>query len=101
MSPCFPVLGTHRVCGNSPGPVGGAFAHVWLLPPVPLAGSFLVIYLNELRSAVGAYTFQASGQSLCRGWIEALYNAQVIQEQTLAFQAKHLSARPWDPQSQC
>uniref|UniRef100_A0A8C8SID3 Pleckstrin homology and RhoGEF domain containing G5 n=1 Tax=Pelusios castaneus TaxID=367368 RepID=A0A8C8SID3_9SAUR len=39
-------------------------------------GSFLLIYLNELRSAVGAYTFQANGQSLCRGWIEALYNAQ-------------------------
>ncbi|XP_030078378.1 pleckstrin homology domain-containing family G member 5 [Microcaecilia unicolor] len=39
-------------------------------------GSFLLIYLNEFRSAVCAYTFQASGQSLCRGWIEALYNAQ-------------------------
>ncbi|KAM4704086.1 pleckstrin homology domain-containing family G member 5 [Rhinophrynus dorsalis] len=39
-------------------------------------GSFLLIYLNEFQSAVGAYTFQASGQSLCRGWIEALYNAQ-------------------------
>ncbi|XP_063292516.1 pleckstrin homology domain-containing family G member 5 isoform X1 [Pelobates fuscus] len=39
-------------------------------------GSFLLIYLNEFRSAVAAYTFQASGQSLCRGWIEALYNAQ-------------------------
>ncbi|KAL8198633.1 UNVERIFIED_CONTAM: Pleckstrin y domain-containing G member 5 [Gekko kuhli] len=40
-------------------------------------GSFLVIYLNEFRSAVCAYTFQASGQSLCRNWIEAIYNAQV------------------------
>ncbi|XP_073512782.1 pleckstrin homology domain-containing family G member 5 isoform X3 [Phyllobates terribilis] len=39
-------------------------------------GSFLVIYLNEFRSAVAAYTFQASGQSLCRGWVEALFNAQ-------------------------
>ncbi|KAM5141079.1 pleckstrin homology domain-containing family G member 5 isoform 1-T1 [Mantella aurantiaca] len=39
-------------------------------------GSFLLIYLNEFRSAVAAYTFQASGQSLCRGWVEALYNAQ-------------------------
>ncbi|XP_066493565.1 pleckstrin homology domain-containing family G member 5 [Tiliqua scincoides] len=39
-------------------------------------GSFLLIYLNEFRSAVCAYTFQASGQSLCRSWIEALYNAQ-------------------------
>ncbi|XP_075136065.1 pleckstrin homology domain-containing family G member 5 isoform X1 [Leptodactylus fuscus] len=39
-------------------------------------GSFLLIYLNEFRSAVGAYSFQASGQSLCRGWVEALFNAQ-------------------------
>ncbi|XP_054857523.1 pleckstrin homology domain-containing family G member 5 isoform X1 [Eublepharis macularius] len=39
-------------------------------------GSFLLIYLNEFQSAVCAYTFQASGQSLCRSWIEALYNAQ-------------------------
>ncbi|KAM9299645.1 pleckstrin homology domain-containing family G member 5 [Gastrophryne carolinensis] len=39
-------------------------------------GSFLLIYLNEFRSAVAAYTFQASGQSLCRAWVEALYNAQ-------------------------
>ncbi|KAM4651696.1 pleckstrin homology domain-containing family G member 5 isoform 2-T2 [Discoglossus pictus] len=39
-------------------------------------GSFLLIYLNEFRSAVAAYTFQASGQPLCRAWIEALYNAQ-------------------------
>ncbi|KAE8593246.1 hypothetical protein XENTR_v10019045 [Xenopus tropicalis] len=39
-------------------------------------GSFLLIYLNEFRSAVAAYTFQASGQSLCRGWIEAFFNAQ-------------------------
>ncbi|XP_074074691.1 pleckstrin homology domain-containing family G member 5 isoform X2 [Macrotis lagotis] len=39
-------------------------------------GSFLLIYLNEFRSAVGAYTFQASGQALCRGWVEAIYNAQ-------------------------
>ncbi|XP_053137145.1 pleckstrin homology domain-containing family G member 5 isoform X2 [Hemicordylus capensis] len=39
-------------------------------------GSFLLIYLNEFRSAVCAYTFQASGQSLCRSWVEALYNAQ-------------------------
>ncbi|XP_040843771.1 pleckstrin homology domain-containing family G member 5 isoform X1 [Ochotona curzoniae] len=39
-------------------------------------GAFLLIHLNELRSAVGAYTFQASGQALCRGWVEAIYNAQ-------------------------
>ncbi|XP_043918964.1 pleckstrin homology domain-containing family G member 5 isoform X2 [Protopterus annectens] len=39
-------------------------------------GSFLLIYLNEFRSAVAAYSFQASSQSLCQGWIEALFNAQ-------------------------
>ncbi|KAM6046457.1 pleckstrin homology domain-containing family G member 5 isoform 1-T1 [Chlamydotis macqueenii] len=39
-------------------------------------GSFLLIYLNELGSAVAAYTFQASGQSLCRTWVEAVHNAQ-------------------------
>ncbi|NXE16646.1 PKHG5 protein, partial [Lophotis ruficrista] len=39
-------------------------------------GSFLLIYLNELGSAVAAYTFQASGQSLCRTWVEAVRNAQ-------------------------
>ncbi|NXI45385.1 PKHG5 protein, partial [Galbula dea] len=40
------------------------------------SGSFLLIYLNELGSAVAAYTFQASGQSLCRSWVEAVRNAQ-------------------------
>ncbi|XP_061456751.1 pleckstrin homology domain-containing family G member 5 isoform X4 [Rhineura floridana] len=39
-------------------------------------GSFLLIYLNEFRSAVCAYTFQTSGQSLCRSWIDAVCNAQ-------------------------
>uniref|UniRef100_A0A670ZKU1 Pleckstrin homology and RhoGEF domain containing G5 n=1 Tax=Pseudonaja textilis TaxID=8673 RepID=A0A670ZKU1_PSETE len=39
-------------------------------------GSFLLIYLNEFGSAVCAYTFQTSGQSLCRSWVEAVCNAQ-------------------------
>ncbi|NXF30430.1 PKHG5 protein, partial [Nyctibius bracteatus] len=39
-------------------------------------GSFLLVYLSELGSAVAAYTFQASGQSLCRSWVEAVRNAQ-------------------------
>ncbi|NWQ84543.1 PKHG5 protein, partial [Columbina picui] len=39
-------------------------------------GSFLLIHLNELGSAVAAYTFQASGQALCRSWVEAMRNAQ-------------------------
>ncbi|XP_025029093.1 pleckstrin homology domain-containing family G member 5 isoform X2 [Python bivittatus] len=44
-------------------------------------GSFLLIYLNEFRSAVCAYTFQTSGQSLCRSWVEAVCNAQNKLEQ--------------------
>ncbi|NXX99268.1 PKHG5 protein, partial [Centropus bengalensis] len=52
--------------GGSPGPAD---------PPCP-AGSFLLVYLNELGSAVAAYTFQASGQLLCRSWVEAVRNAQ-------------------------
>ncbi|KAF1588863.1 Pleckstrin homology domain-containing family G member 5, partial [Eudyptes moseleyi] len=45
------------------------------------SGSFLLIYLNELGSAVAAYTFQASGQSLCRSWVEAVRNAQNLLQQ--------------------
>ncbi|NXC44422.1 PKHG5 protein, partial [Penelope pileata] len=41
-------------------------------------GSFLLIYLNEFGSAVAAYTFQASGQSLCRSWVDALHSAQSL-----------------------
>lgn len=47
---------------------------------LPYPGSFLLIYLNEFHSAVGAYTFQASGQALCRGWVDTIYNAQVSAE---------------------
>ncbi|XP_052574656.1 pleckstrin homology domain-containing family G member 5 isoform X1 [Peromyscus californicus insignis] len=39
-------------------------------------GSFVLIYLNEFHSAVGAYTFQASSQALCRSWVDTIYNAQ-------------------------
>nr|KAF6379881.1 hypothetical protein mMyoMyo1_015351 [Myotis myotis] len=39
-------------------------------------GSFLLIYLNEFHSAVGAYMFQARGQALCWGWVDSIYNAQ-------------------------
>ncbi|XP_053942005.1 pleckstrin homology domain-containing family G member 5 isoform X2 [Cuculus canorus] len=42
------------------------------------AGSFVLIYLNELGSAVAAYTFQASGQALCRAWVEAVRDAQTL-----------------------
>ncbi|XP_074831746.1 pleckstrin homology domain-containing family G member 5 isoform X2 [Carettochelys insculpta] len=55
-------------------------------------GSFLLIYLNELRSAVGAYTFQASGQVLCRGWVETLHHAQNLL-QRLRLQEQRRSQR--------
>ncbi|XP_064423779.1 pleckstrin homology domain-containing family G member 5 [Latimeria chalumnae] len=47
-------------------------------------GSFLLIYLNEFRSAVAAYTFQANSQSLSRSWIEALHNAQNLLQRVRA-----------------
>ncbi|MBN3317177.1 PKHG5 protein, partial [Atractosteus spatula] len=40
-------------------------------------GSFLLIYLNEFRSAVAAYSFQANSAAQGRSWIEAICNAQV------------------------
>uniref|UniRef100_UPI00398E85F0 pleckstrin homology domain-containing family G member 5-like isoform X3 n=1 Tax=Pristiophorus japonicus TaxID=55135 RepID=UPI00398E85F0 len=43
-------------------------------------GSFLLIYLNEFRSAVGAFTFQASATGQSRAWIEAVFNAQNLLE---------------------
>ncbi|XP_048470840.1 pleckstrin homology domain-containing family G member 5 [Rhincodon typus] len=43
-------------------------------------GSFLLIYLNEFRSAVGAFTFQASVTAQSRAWIEAIFNAQNLLE---------------------
>ncbi|XP_067826141.1 pleckstrin homology domain-containing family G member 5-like [Heptranchias perlo] len=43
-------------------------------------GSFLLIYLNEFRSLVAAYTFQTSVSGQCRVWIEAVFNAQNLLE---------------------
>ncbi|MCJ8744376.1 hypothetical protein PDJAM_G00117890 [Pangasius djambal] len=39
-------------------------------------GAFLLIYLNEFRSAVASYCFQASGATQGCSWVEAIYNAQ-------------------------
>ncbi|XP_077437299.1 pleckstrin homology domain-containing family G member 5 isoform X2 [Vanacampus margaritifer] len=39
-------------------------------------GSFILIYLNEFRSAVAAYTFQANSAPQGRSWIEAICNVQ-------------------------
>ncbi len=42
-------------------------------------GSFLLIYLNEFRCAVASYCFQANSGIQSRSWIEAIYNAQVLE----------------------
>ncbi|XP_061646760.1 pleckstrin homology domain-containing family G member 5 isoform X3 [Phyllopteryx taeniolatus] len=39
-------------------------------------GSFIVIYLNEFRSAVAAYTFQANSAPQGRSWMEAICSVQ-------------------------
>ncbi|XP_050009188.1 pleckstrin homology domain-containing family G member 5 isoform X2 [Alexandromys fortis] len=60
-------------------------------------GSFLLIYLNEFHSAVGAYTFQASSQALCRSWVDTIYNAQNQLQQLraqLRAQEEHPGSQP-------
>ncbi|XP_064155305.1 pleckstrin homology domain-containing family G member 5 isoform X2 [Anguilla rostrata] len=39
-------------------------------------GSFLLVYLNEFRSAVAAYSFQANSATQGRSWVEAICNVQ-------------------------
>ncbi|XP_037627765.1 pleckstrin homology domain-containing family G member 5 isoform X3 [Sebastes umbrosus] len=39
-------------------------------------GSFILIYLNEFKSAVAAYTFQANSATQGRSWIDAICNIQ-------------------------
>ncbi|KAI1897120.1 hypothetical protein AGOR_G00079850 [Albula goreensis] len=39
-------------------------------------GSFLLVYLNEFRSAVAAYSFQANSAAQGRSWVEAICNVQ-------------------------
>ncbi|KAM6925579.1 pleckstrin homology domain-containing family G member 5 [Xenentodon cancila] len=39
-------------------------------------GSFTLIYLNEFKSAVAAYTFQANSATQGRGWVDAICNVQ-------------------------
>uniref|UniRef100_A0AAR2LGH0 DH domain-containing protein n=1 Tax=Pygocentrus nattereri TaxID=42514 RepID=A0AAR2LGH0_PYGNA len=43
-------------------------------------GAFLLIYLNEFRTAVASYCFQANSATQGRSWVEAIYNAQVLQD---------------------
>ncbi|NWX94222.1 PKHG5 protein, partial [Nothoprocta pentlandii] len=63
------------------------------------AGSFLLVHLNELGSAVGAYSFQAGGPVPCRGWMEALLRAQaLLQRLRLQEQQRSRRRRPRQPQ---
>ncbi|KAK6308343.1 hypothetical protein J4Q44_G00216140 [Coregonus suidteri] len=39
-------------------------------------GSFILIYLNEFKSAVAAYTFQANSATQGRSWVDAICNIQ-------------------------
>lgn len=78
-------------CGGR-GPTQVILADTDPSPSYP--GSFLLIYLNEFHSAVGAYTFQASGQALCRGWVDAIYNAQVRAEWCADRQGGRVGALP-------
>ncbi|XP_038577791.1 pleckstrin homology domain-containing family G member 5 isoform X2 [Micropterus salmoides] len=39
-------------------------------------GSFILIYLNEFKSAVAAYTFQANSAAQGRSWVDAICNVQ-------------------------
>uniref|UniRef100_A0A673BGX9 Pleckstrin homology domain-containing family G member 5-like n=1 Tax=Sphaeramia orbicularis TaxID=375764 RepID=A0A673BGX9_9TELE len=41
-------------------------------------GSFILIYLNEFKSAVAAYTFQANSATQGRSWIDAICNVQLL-----------------------
>uniref|UniRef100_A0A8C1GH73 Pleckstrin homology domain containing, family G (with RhoGef domain) member 5b n=1 Tax=Cyprinus carpio TaxID=7962 RepID=A0A8C1GH73_CYPCA len=40
-------------------------------------GSFVLIYLNEFKSAVAAYSFQANSATQGRSWTDAICNVQV------------------------
>ncbi|CDQ74862.1 unnamed protein product [Oncorhynchus mykiss] len=39
-------------------------------------GSLIIIYLNEFKSAVAAYTFQANSATQGRSWVDAICNVQ-------------------------
>lgn len=53
-------------------------------------GSFILIYLNEFKSAVAAYTFQANSATQGRSWIDAICNVQVGAFRDLQLPTLHL-----------
>ena len=48
-----------------------------MFPSFSPAGSFILIYLNEFKNAVAAYTFQANSATQGRSWVDAICNVQV------------------------
>lgn len=68
-------------------------------------GAFLIIYLNEFRSAVASYCFQANSATQGCTWVEAINNAQVTASMsqsscpkdcnTILLSATILNARIW------
>lgn len=43
----------------------------------PVLGSFVLIYLNEFKSAVAAYSFQANSATQGKSWTDAICKVQV------------------------
>uniref|UniRef100_A0A3P8QBD6 Pleckstrin homology domain containing, family G (with RhoGef domain) member 5b n=1 Tax=Astatotilapia calliptera TaxID=8154 RepID=A0A3P8QBD6_ASTCA len=57
-------------------------------------GSFILIYLNEFKSAVAAYTFQANSATQGRSWIDAICNVQVGYATLRRAEARHGHGAP-------
>ncbi|XP_076840122.1 LOW QUALITY PROTEIN: pleckstrin homology domain-containing family G member 5 [Brachyhypopomus gauderio] len=56
-------------------------------------GSFVLIYLNEFKSAVAAYSFQANSASQGRNWIDAISSAQSQMQRLRSEEARRRRAR--------
>uniref|UniRef100_A0A8C6U2L0 Pleckstrin homology domain containing, family G (with RhoGef domain) member 5b n=1 Tax=Neogobius melanostomus TaxID=47308 RepID=A0A8C6U2L0_9GOBI len=52
------------------------FIHKVVCKELKDPGSFILVYLNEFKSAVAAYTFQANSATQGRSWIDAICNVQ-------------------------
>ncbi|XP_072552945.1 pleckstrin homology domain-containing family G member 5 isoform X2 [Salminus brasiliensis] len=56
-------------------------------------GSFVLIYLNEFKSAVAAYSFQANSTSQGRSWVDAVCNVQNQLQRLRSEEARRRQAR--------
>ncbi|KAG9269106.1 pleckstrin homology domain-containing family G member 5-like isoform X3 [Astyanax mexicanus] len=56
-------------------------------------GSFVLIYLNEFKSAVAAYSFQANSTSQGRSWVDAICNLQNQLQRLRSEEARRRQAR--------